>query len=62
MVSMREHPLLDLGKGLRDRLAAVSDAPSDRMRQLLERMTEIGGISRAGEGDENRPGSPGSGA
>jgi hypothetical protein len=62
MVSKREHPLLDLGRGLRDRLSPGLDAPSDRLRELLERMAEAGPLSSGSDGGESRPGEYGSGA
>lgn len=62
MTYTRNHPLLDLGKGLRDRLDANSEMPSDRMRELFERMAGIGMPTPGSEGDESRPGRGGSGA
>jgi hypothetical protein len=62
MTYPRNHPLLDLGKGLRDRLGADSETPSDRMRELLERMAGIGMPTPGSEGDGDRPGGRGSGA
>jgi hypothetical protein len=62
MVSTREHPLPDLGKVLRDRLGGGLDVPSDRMRELLERMAGLRVPPGGSEGGESRPGSEGPGA
>ena len=57
-----ERPLLDLGKGLRDRLETGLDGPSARMKDLLERMAGLPTRSHGSEGDESRLGSEGPGA
>jgi hypothetical protein len=57
MVSKREHQLLELGKGLRDKFEGEFDVPSDRMRDLLERMAGLHAPPGGSDGGECRPGS-----
>jgi len=51
MMYAREHPLGDLGKGLRERLDAGLENPPERMHALLERMTGLLSPQEASDGN-----------
>jgi hypothetical protein len=56
MISVREPPLLELGRGLRERLGEGPEtALSDRMRELLDEMSASAGASCEGNGRRAGP-------